>query len=265
MTDTQKQAVKNYFDQTAQEYSLACSQKDSDAVRNYIFSTRKAFVLEMVCPGSGRALDVGCGPAVFTEELIQKGYAVTGIDVSEEMLARAREKMRQKNLLTQCHFVLGDIENLDFPDDSFDLILCVGVLEYLNNDSQALKEIKRVLKKTGRAIITVPNLASPLTMIDKSALKLISLFTKVPAEGRRLCFRKDITDRYYLPWELKRNLVNVGLNVLRNKCHAFRLSLINSLFPRLGLILIKKSEVLSHTFLKGWGINYIVEVSKEEE
>lgn len=94
-------------------------------------------------------LDVGCGAGGNIKILGEFG-AVTGLDISEEALKFAKTRGVFKNL------VQGNAERLPFPDNTFDLISALDVLEHVPDDQQALREIFRVLKKGGCALITVP-------------------------------------------------------------------------------------------------------------
>lgn len=267
MMNNQKESVKKYFDDIASDYLSACEEERQPSVRSYIFSSRKKYILEILDVGGIKVLDVGCGPAALTRELLERGCEVWGIDISGAMVDSANKKMEYLGFCCGFHFSVGDIEHLDFSDKSFDLVLCIGVLEYLKDDFLALKEISRVLKKGGEAIITVPNISSPLVLLDKFALsitriifRILSAVVKMPRS--RLSFRQDITDRFYLPWALRRKLRKNGFVVTKTLFHAFRLATLNAVSPCLGLFFIKRCEFLNKTPFKWWGVNYILKAKK---
>jgi SAM-dependent methyltransferase len=95
-----------------------------------------------------RILDVGCGTGANLELLSSFGEA-EGVDVSEDALAfcRARglEKVRH-----------GAAEKLPYADGSFDLVTALDVVEHLDDDLAGLSEMRRVLRKDGRALLFVP-------------------------------------------------------------------------------------------------------------
>ena len=106
--------------------------------------------------GKGRILDVGCHGTKLVIELASLGYEVYGIDGIEYPL-------QHPNFT----FVLGDICKTPFPDDFFDAVTAVSTIEHIglgrygdqlhsDGDKIAMKEIKRILKPGGKAIITVP-------------------------------------------------------------------------------------------------------------
>ncbi|HKZ78933.1 MAG TPA: class I SAM-dependent methyltransferase [Pyrinomonadaceae bacterium] len=95
-----------------------------------------------------RILDVGCGTGANLELLSEFGEA-EGIDVSPEALEFCRER-GLKNVRE------GEAEHLPFPDDSFDLVTGLDVVEHLDHDLAGLKEMHRVLRPNGRALLFVP-------------------------------------------------------------------------------------------------------------
>ena len=275
MLQKQKDNVKSYFNDTSKEYSYVYEMENSDSVRAYIFLARKKNALTMFDQEGGRVLDVGCGPAVFAEELLNKDCEVWNIDISEAMIENAKRKIQEKGIRGKLHFAVGDIEKLDFPDKYFDFVLCLGVLEYLKDDSLALSEIRRVLKDKGGVIFTVPNMASPFTLLDKAILMIVRLFLKIfhsisnvlkietKISPRRLLFRDDIIDRYYWPWSFNNLLSRNGFKIDKSIFHVYRLAALSSVFPWLSVFIAKKLELLSKSPFRWMGINYIVKTTKE--
>jgi SAM-dependent methyltransferase len=93
-------------------------------------------------------LDVGCGTGANLEMLSQFGNA-EGVDVSAEALefcrARGLQQVRE-----------GAAEALPYDNDSFDLVTGLDVVEHLDDDVAGLKEMRRVLRADGRAVLFVP-------------------------------------------------------------------------------------------------------------
>ena len=96
-------------------------------------------------------LDVGCGTGVLSLLLSETGHNVTGIDLSEGMLGRAKKKADDQNL--RAEFRLGDAENLSFDAESFDVVINRHLLWTLLEPEKAVAEWKRVLKPGGKLII----------------------------------------------------------------------------------------------------------------
>jgi SAM-dependent methyltransferase len=108
--------------------------------------------VESICREIGkrtpRILDVGCGTGANLQMLSQFGVA-EGVDVSSEALdfcrARGLAKVKQ-----------GAAETLPYEDASFDLVTGLDVVEHLDNDVAGLREMRRVLRPRGRALLFVP-------------------------------------------------------------------------------------------------------------
>jgi len=158
-----KHQVKNTFSARATEWAAYYVDPDPPLSRQHLVS-RQRFALAMVeaaIPPAAKILDAGCGPGVMAGKLMERGYAVWGIDFAEPMIRKARE------LCGSDQFGVGDVEHIPFPDNTFDVVVSLGVIEYLESDEQALREIRRVLKPGGRAVIAISNGRSPLLRLDR--------------------------------------------------------------------------------------------------
>jgi ubiquinone/menaquinone biosynthesis C-methylase UbiE len=109
---------------------------------------REASYLRNELKGRKRILDIGCGIGSFEEMLPELN--IIGLDSSKEMLEEARRRSDKK-------FVLGDAENLDFPDQSFDAVFMVTTLEFLENYEKAIEEAARVLVPRGKLVVMILN------------------------------------------------------------------------------------------------------------
>jgi len=103
-------------------------------------------------PGSQLiVLDIGCGTGVMGLLFAEMGHRVTGIDLSEGMLAKAREKASAQNLPAE--FKTGDAELLPFGKGLFDVVVNRHLLWTLPHPDAALKEWHRVLKTGGVLLV----------------------------------------------------------------------------------------------------------------
>jgi ubiquinone/menaquinone biosynthesis C-methylase UbiE len=95
-----------------------------------------------------RILDIGCGIGVFEEMMPELN--IVGLDNSEAMLEEARKRSDKK-------FVLGDAQNLDFTNQSFDAVFMVATLEFVENYKKAVEEATRVLAPKGKLVVMMLN------------------------------------------------------------------------------------------------------------
>ncbi|MCD4790886.1 MAG: class I SAM-dependent methyltransferase, partial [Bacteroidales bacterium] len=111
-----------------------------------------------------RILDIGCGTGRHTIELTKRGYQVTGIDLSETLLNRAREKALKEDL--KIDFQRQDARTLKFQKE-FDLVimLCEGAFPLMETDEmnfQIIQNASKALKEKGKFILTTLNGLFPL-------------------------------------------------------------------------------------------------------
>jgi SAM-dependent methyltransferase len=99
-------------------------------------------------PARARVLDAGCGSGRNMIELSDLG-TVTGIELSETSVALARQRDAGE-------IVAGSVLEMPFPDDSFDLAVSLDVIEHLDDDLTALRELRRTVVPGGALLVTVP-------------------------------------------------------------------------------------------------------------
>ncbi len=111
--------------------------------------TRCAF--NLLQPQNGlKILDVGCGTGNFSIKLARMGCIVTGVDISDGMLQIARNKASAENLTAK--FLTMDICSLEIEDESFDAVISMAALEFIEKPLKAIDEMFRVLKPGGHLL-----------------------------------------------------------------------------------------------------------------
>ena len=100
---------------------------------------------------SAKVLEVATGTGILSIKFSNKAAHITAIDIAPEMLKVAREKSASLQI-TNIDFEIGDICNLKYKDQSFDIVVASNVLHLLFNPELALQEIKRVLRDKGKLI-----------------------------------------------------------------------------------------------------------------
>lgn len=102
---------------------------------------------------AGRVLEVGVGTGLALD-LYARHLHVTGIDYSEAMLRRARDKVKRRRLNHVEDLRQMDARALDFPDQSFDVVAAMHVLSVVPEPTVVMREIARVLRPGGQLVIT---------------------------------------------------------------------------------------------------------------
>jgi ubiquinone/menaquinone biosynthesis C-methylase UbiE len=113
---------------------------------------REAVRLTEGLPSGARILEVAPGPGFFSIELARPGrYEVAGLDISQTFVDIAEENAWRAGVGVD--FYLGDVAEMEFPDASFDLIVCQAAFKNFSRPRRALLEMHRVLRPGGRAVI----------------------------------------------------------------------------------------------------------------
>ncbi len=119
------------------------------------------FSLGRLAPGE-HVLDLGCGAgtdSLIAAQMVGEQGHVTGIDMTPEMLARARAAAAESGT-TNVEFVPGEAERLPFTDASFDVVISNGVIDLIPDKDAVFSELHRVLVPGGRlqlADVTIQN------------------------------------------------------------------------------------------------------------
>lgn len=149
-----KEFYTNYSDKI---YSKRFTSKYR--LRAYAHKMQYESVLAYVEAGM-KVLDAGCGDGVLSLMMLEKGAEVVGVDLSSPNIDSAKKRAGRESV----QFVLGDVENLPFPDNSFDLVVSSHVLEHLPDFDKGLREVMRVTKK--RAIVAIPTVLNPCSWVQ---------------------------------------------------------------------------------------------------
>ncbi len=158
---------------------------------------------------SGLILDVGCGGGFLCNDLARLGFSVIGIDTSPESLRIAKKHDATKSV----SYIVADAYSLPFPENSFDIVTAMDVLEHVKDPVSVIREVSRVLRPDGFFFFHTfnRNLLSKLVNI-----KLVEWFIKNTPK------RMHVYDLFIRPFELeafcrKNNLFFVTLTGVRVK------------------------------------------------
>lgn len=156
---------------------------------------RRKAIREVMAVQPGQVLDVATGTGDMAIAAVKAGVPhVTGIDISQGMLAVGQKKIENGGLQKQITLQSGDSEALAFPDEHFDAVMCAYGVRNFENLEAGLKEMKRVLRPGGKVVIL--EFSKPKTFPVKQFYGFYSQ-TLLPFFGR--FFSKDKTAYAYLP------------------------------------------------------------------
>jgi SAM-dependent methyltransferase len=144
-----------------------------------------------------RVLEIGCGLGTDGAQFARAGADYTGVDLTDAAVALARRNFELQNLAGE--FRTADAENLDFADDTFDLVYSHGVLHHTPDTARAIQEVHRVLKPGGRAVvmlyhrdsynyrvnISLLRRAGARLLHNETGLRLAHLLTREPVASLR--------------------------------------------------------------------------------
>jgi SAM-dependent methyltransferase len=166
--DAYKALLRTHFD----TYAGGWHQR----MENHVYAMRYRAVQRMVTRlDAGSVLDVGCGTGDYAQLFDPARVRYFGIDISEKMIAECRR------LFPAHRFAVADGDSIDAPNESYDLVLSIGVLEYLPDPGGHLRELARVTKPGGNIIAAVQNGSNRSRRLDRPVRAILD-----SAQGRAI-------------------------------------------------------------------------------
>jgi phosphatidylethanolamine/phosphatidyl-N-methylethanolamine N-methyltransferase len=171
-----------------------------DLVFGPVFRQGRAAAITVAEQAGRRILEVGVGTGISLPHY-SRDSRITGVDLSEEMLAKARERVLRKGLTNVEAIEVGDAEALDYDDHSFDAVVAQYVVSAVPHPTRALDEFARICRPGGEIIITTRVSASDgmRGKIEKGLMPITS----------RLGFRTDFPFTLYTDWLATRDDVSL--------------------------------------------------------
>jgi len=185
MSTAKQEKIQQHYDEIANVYDL-----HYDRPRGRTYHTRiSRHVMDSLPPG-GMLLDIGCGTGLFVEKYLREGGNAIGVDLSRNMIERARDRCGAAD------FSLGTGECLPFRDETFDAVASLLVFSYLRDPESMLREAHRVLRPGGA--ISICTLGKKLITRSIPALYQISEKIRI-----RHVVMKDFGEHYYDEREMR--------------------------------------------------------------
>jgi len=218
--------MRNWYEELFQNYA---KKYDDESFTKGTIGEVDFIEKEIDYNKSFRILDIGCGTGRHSIELAKRGYNVVGIDLSESMLKRAKEKARNENV--KVDFIQADARELNFKNEfHLVLMLCEGAFPLMETDEMnyaILKNAANALRENGKLIFTTLNGLFPLfhsvkdfinqnssegtskeNTFDLMTFRDISTFEVEDDDGNKKTLK--CSERYYVPSEITWLLKSLG-------------------------------------------------------
>jgi len=180
--EIERDAVERAYDLWAPVYDL---------VFGPVFERGRRASIEAAERIGGRILEVGVGTGISLPDYSRRNRIV-GIDISEAMLKKARERVAEGGLHNVEALEVMDAERLDFPDGSFDVVVAQYVVTAVPNPEAALDEFARVLKPGGEIIL--------LSRVGADAGPRRTVEHLIAPAARKLGWRTEFPWQRYMNW-----------------------------------------------------------------
>jgi SAM-dependent methyltransferase len=224
---------------------------------------RRLQMFRAAAPGleTARVLENGCGVGAYARALAGLAGSVVGMDIEE---ARVREAARRPADGKPARFTVGVGERLAFRSNAFDLVLSNEVLEHVQDDRAALREIVRVLRPGGRLALFCPNRGYPFEThgIYWRGTYRFGNFPLVNYLPDALRNRLAPHVRVYSGGDLNRLLRGLPVRVLHRTVVFGGYDNIIARFPRLGRLLRIVLQALERTPLRAFGLSHFWVIEK---
>src|SRR5580692_2223724 len=180
--DINREMVERAYDRWAPIYDL---------VFGGVFGKGRHAAIVATNSIGGRVLEVGVGTGISLPQYAAN-TRIFGTDISEAMLAKAKQRVTDQRLKNVEGFAVMDAEKLEFPDNSFDVVMAQYVVTAVPNPEKALDEFARVLRPGGEMII--------LSRVSADAGMRHFIERRLQPVVRQLGFRTDFAWSRYTQW-----------------------------------------------------------------
>lgn len=153
--DAHVEKVRQNYDSRVEQWQTIY---DGDTFHDHVIQRRMQRCLEAIDnlgPGTGRALDVGCGAGQMALAMHERGYAVSAVDISEGMVEATNATFAAAGATADVR--QADMRHLPYEDGTFDWVTGLGAIEYLTDPGEAVVEFARIAKPGGHVMVTSPN------------------------------------------------------------------------------------------------------------
>ena len=147
-----------YFEASSAYWTDVYEFEDVDGT---IYRERRSVVLALArklgLTAESRILEVGCGSGLTSVQLALEGYTIQAVDSVDVMIQRTRQHANKAGVGERIIASVGSVYHMRYPDNSFDLVLKIGVAPWLHSLDKALREVVRIVRPGGYLITTADN------------------------------------------------------------------------------------------------------------
>ena len=154
----QQELVNEFFSRNAVYWKELYAMNGLFAIiHQQRYSIALRYIQELPLQKHARVLEIGCGAGLLSAELARNGFSVESIDCSKSMVRTTYELIKNEKPKGNVELTLCDAHSLPFREQSFDLVVALGVIPWLYNLRKSLTEINRVLKNEGYILLNSDN------------------------------------------------------------------------------------------------------------
>ena len=264
-----KEAAVHYFD----EHSKLWAGRYSDPGNGEVLWQRHNGILEVIDDWkpakSSKFLDIGCGVGLLSFDLARRGLQGVGVDGAASMVESCQAEAERTGSSKLWSYQQADAEHLPFEDGSFDAATCCGLIEYLPDDMELLKEVRRVVRPGGHFLLVVTNkhayagILSPLVGLAKRIPGMVAFGTALRNRSSgKLTEMMHLPNppRQHSPSEIRQTLAESGFRFIKDRYCGFTMlpAPFHILFSNLEAKAAPKLQGLDGTRFRRFGSYYIV-------
>ena len=223
--------------------------------KNYLRRFRNQIIREMASKANSfdHVLDIGCGPAILYEDLLDRCTKYYAFDVVESNLEQLQLDFTSKKIEP----ILGNLDTFKWQQEPLDLIICSGSLEYTNQPASNIMKLLGWLRPGGLFIASFPNIHSPYRLWSEYIYKYIwRLHQKLRKESSHTYPRK-----LFNPTTIQNTIqTQQGVTEMANRYVGLKLLLqpLDTLFEDLDHRIIKRYEQKPTSFLNRFSQEFIL-------
>lgn len=221
-TNDESASAGEFFDRYASTWDEYYTDPSASG-HAYDYLNRRAVLLSLVdarLEKGARILEFGCGAGHTAVELIRRGFEVTCLDVSAEMIAATNATLSSANLKADCHVGVLDDDAMAAAAP-FDAVIGMGVMEYVPSQRDTLTRIRELLSPGGQCFLSFPNASSPVRVAEHAVKRAVAYPLGAISGSQRM---QDIARRpsnLLRPSEVASDMQAAGLEPLQTQYFSF--------------------------------------------